>query len=84
MTGRSEPGGVRNAANTKDQVYDALRRRVLARDGWRCQQCGSTTQLEVHHQEFRSHGGANAELNLITLCSRCHQQCHGKADSPFR
>src|SRR6266496_4978938 len=35
--------------------YEALRQRVLRRDGWRCQFCGSRTNLEVHHQHFRSH-----------------------------
>jgi 5-methylcytosine-specific restriction endonuclease McrA len=76
MTRRSEPGGVKNAANNKDQGYDALRRQVLARDGWHCQQCGSMTNLEVHHQEFRSHGGEHDEANLITLCSACHRTAH--------
>jgi hypothetical protein len=31
--------------------YRDLRSRVLHRDGWHCQACGSTTNLTVHHQQ---------------------------------
>jgi hypothetical protein len=34
--------------------YDELREQVLRRDGWRCQFCGSMTNLELHHREFRA------------------------------
>jgi len=60
------------------EAYDDLRQQVLRRDGWRCQSCGSMSNLEVHHQEFRSHGGTDSELNLITLCDSCHSQAHIK------
>jgi 5-methylcytosine-specific restriction endonuclease McrA len=56
--------------------YEELRERVLRRDGWRCQFCGSRTNLEVHHQEFRSHSGEDSIDNLITLCSGCHSSLH--------
>ena len=38
--------------------YSENREQVLRRDRWRCQFCGSMTQLEVHHQLFRSHSGS--------------------------
>ncbi len=57
--------------------YDALRKRVLRRDSWRCQLCGAMTNLEIHHQQFRSHAGEDAEHNLITLCHECHAARHG-------
>lgn len=53
-----------------------LRRRILERDGWRCQSCGLRRNLEVHHIIFRSHSGSDAEQNLITLCSDCHRSLH--------
>jgi len=61
-----------------DHEYGELRERVSRRDGWRCQFCGSMTNLEVHHQQFRSHSGADHEDNLITLCDDCHSAEHGK------
>ncbi len=30
------------------------------------------SNFEVHHREFRSHSGADALENLITLCAACH------------
>jgi len=56
--------------------YEILRQQVLRRDGWRCQSCGTMSNLEVHHQQFRSQSGADSEENLITLCVGCHGQLH--------
>ena len=58
-------------------LYEKLRQQVLRRDGWRCQLCGTTSNLEVHHKEFRSQSGDDSEQNLITLCSACHLTLHG-------
>jgi hypothetical protein len=58
------------------ESYEILRQRVLHRDGWRCQSCGTMSNLEVHHQQFRSHSGHDSEENLITLCSACHGKVH--------
>ena len=59
--------------------YERLRQQVLHRDGWRCQSCGTTSNLEIHHKQFRSHSGHDSEENLITLCSTCHSSVHGQA-----
>ena len=56
--------------------YESLRQQILRRDGWRCQSCGMMSNLEVHHREFRSQSGADAEENLITLCTECHAIAH--------
>jgi 5-methylcytosine-specific restriction endonuclease McrA len=56
--------------------YEQLRDYVLLRDGWRCQFCGSRQNVEVHHQQFRSHSGEDTEENLITLCTNCHWLMH--------
>ena len=58
------------------EAYQQLCQQVLRRDGWRCQQCGSRTHLQVHHIQLRSQLGDDAEENLITLCSECHDQVH--------
>ncbi|MGC1380930.1 MAG: HNH endonuclease [Candidatus Baltobacteraceae bacterium] len=49
---------------------------MLHRDGWRCQGCGTMTNLEVHHRQFRSHSGPDTEENLNTLCNTCHSSIH--------
>jgi 5-methylcytosine-specific restriction endonuclease McrA len=58
------------------ELYEQLRNQVLRRDCWRCQSCGTMSNLEVHHQEFRSHSGDDSEQNLITLCTVCHAAVH--------
>jgi 5-methylcytosine-specific restriction endonuclease McrA len=58
--------------------YEKLRWQILRRDSWRCQSCGAMSNLEVHHQQFRSHSGADSEKNLITLCATCHSSVHGR------
>jgi 5-methylcytosine-specific restriction endonuclease McrA len=55
---------------------ESLRQQILCRDGWRCQSCGTTSNLEVHHREFRSHSGEDSDENLITLCAACHARVH--------
>ncbi|MGD9546497.1 MAG: HNH endonuclease [Candidatus Krumholzibacteriia bacterium] len=72
-----DPRTGRNTATIPPRV----RRRVLARDGHRCQGsgCTNTRFLEVHHVLPRARGGTNAPDNLITLCSACHRHLHEKA-----
>lgn len=61
--------------------YQELRERVLRRDSWRCQFCGSMKSLEVHHQKFRSRSGEDTAENLITLCASCHSVMHSTSVS---
>jgi 5-methylcytosine-specific restriction endonuclease McrA len=56
--------------------YDRLRQQVLRRDAWRCQSCGTMSNLEIHHKQFRSHSGDDSEENLITMCTDCHATAH--------
>jgi 5-methylcytosine-specific restriction endonuclease McrA len=56
--------------------YERLRQQVLHRDGWRCQSCGTMSNLAVHHKQFRSRSGDDSEENLITLCACCHGEMH--------
>jgi 5-methylcytosine-specific restriction endonuclease McrA len=60
------------------QIYRRLIKRVLERDGWRCQKCRSLENLQVHHKIRRSHQGDDALANLVTLCAYCHMAEHGQ------
>jgi 5-methylcytosine-specific restriction endonuclease McrA len=71
---RIRPKRVRLRLDTEQ--YDTLRYLVLRRDGWRCQSCGTMSNLEVHHKDFRSHSGDDSNQNLITLCTACHARVH--------
>jgi 5-methylcytosine-specific restriction endonuclease McrA len=71
---------MRNVKRTKlgQQLYRRLMKRVLGRDGWRCQNCGALENLQVHHQIKRSQQGDDALANLLTLCAHCHMAEHGQ------
>ena len=58
------------------EEYTGLWNHVLARDGWRCQYCGSRNNLHVHHIVYRSEGGIDTSGNLVTLCLSCHDGVH--------
>ena len=58
------------------QAYEILRKEVLDRDHWHCQNCGATENLQVHHIQWRSRLGNDSPENLITLCARCHKSFH--------
>ena len=59
-------------------VTPRVRRQVLARDHYRCTVpgCRSARNLDLHHVEFRSHGGGNEMWNLTTTCSAHHKCLH--------
>ena len=59
-------------------AYRNLKQSVLTRDGWRCQKCGVSANLEVHHITPRNLLGHDKAENLITLCARCHRKSHGR------
>ena len=52
------------------------RQKVLWRDGYKCQHCGSEENLQAHHIIFKSNGGGNSVKNGITLCVECHVSLH--------
>lgn len=64
-------------SNTK--MYKDFRKDILRRDNYQCKQCGSTTDLEVHHIKSRKlfPNLIMDTNNVITLC----RQCHSKTDS---
>jgi 5-methylcytosine-specific restriction endonuclease McrA len=44
---------------------------VLARDGWRCRECGRPANV-VDHIEPIAHGGTDHPSNLQALCAGCN------------
>ena len=41
-----------------------MMKRVLERDGWRCQKCGSLENLQIHHKTKRRQLGSDFPGNL--------------------
>ena len=42
----------------------------------RCELCGSTWLLQVHHKRPKSVGGDDTPDNLICVCGNCHIMLH--------
>lgn len=51
-----------------------IRRLVMKRDDYRCQQCGSTERLSIDHIIPRSKGGSSYPPNLQVLCMPCNMR----------
>ena len=60
-------------------AWQNARAAARKRDGERCQRCGATEGLEVHHITPLAEGGAEFDLsNLTTLCQECHVGVGGR------
>ena len=84
-TGTFDPHKLKNPDITNEQYqkgvqygFENVKAYILSRDGYKCK-CGESNcskKLEVHHIKFRSNGGSDNPDNLITLCSKHHDQLH--------
>jgi 5-methylcytosine-specific restriction protein A len=64
--------------------YSVWRRLILERDGYKCNLCGKTKRLEVHHVIPVAFNGTLIleKSNGITLCHLCHKKIHKKIRIP--
>ena len=68
----------------KDPRWQKKRLEILDRDQWMCRVCGDVkTTLVVHHNKYiRGKAPWNyPDINLITLCEKCHNKFHNKQKS---
>ncbi len=63
---------------TTTTVTARKREQVLARDGYCCTVpgCRRSVGLDLHHLEYRSHGGGHELSNLAVLCDLHHRAAH--------
>lgn len=66
-----------NGVYRRGTHWHSIRRAIIERDGFKCTECFSTKELNVHHKipfrMFDNVDNANALGNLITLCKPCHR-----------
>lgn len=53
-----------------------FRAKVLWRDKFSCQHCGSNDVLQAHHIRQRKDGGSSRVGNGVCLCEKCHKELH--------
>lgn len=66
----------RPSPSSSNRPSPHARKRVKERDGGRCQACGSTVGLRVHHRQQVAEGGSHDPSNLVTLCVIWHAAVH--------
>lgn len=64
----------------KNQLWLNKKAEILKRDNYRCTNCGSILNLQVHHKRYISGRMAWDYDNndLITLCRNCHYSIHSE------
>lgn len=56
--------------------WQAVRKKRLEIDGYRCSVCGLADNLNVHHLSYKNLGAEDIENDLVTLCHSCHATLH--------
>jgi hypothetical protein len=62
-------------AHINSAAWRKTRRGALDRAGHRCERCGGTNRLQVHHLTY-ARFGHEAPEDLLVLCDRHHRQAH--------
>lgn len=65
------------------QIPKENREKVIARDGGKCNYCGTTERLTVDHIVPLKHGGSNLMSNMITSCHSCNSKKNGNRLLPI-
>jgi RNA-directed DNA polymerase len=59
-----------NAEN--NEQWRVIKEEVMAERGAKCEQCGNTVNLDLHHIKARRYGGKDVKANAQLLCESCH------------
>lgn len=64
--------------------WQGKRSERLRMDNFRCQKCGSTRSLQVHHTTYQNFKHENVATDLITLCKLCHELIEYQKTEEYR
>ena len=78
----SEEVWLGNAEN--NERWREIKAQVKAERGARCERCGSTVALDLHHRHARRSGGQDTIENAELLCRPCHMQTPTFGDNSRR
>lgn len=75
--------GETRKARYRDYLYSPVwkerKEAALRRAHHKCQRCGGTKRLQVHHPHYNRVGN-EAARELIVLCRSCHAAEHGRPE----
>ena len=63
----------------KSEKWYAFRNKVFKKRGKRCENCGNTLSLQVHHLSYKTgHKPWEYDIcDVVVLCRDCHAKIHG-------
>ena len=61
----------------------AFRCKVMGDRGYKCEKCGTSNQLTVHHKHYKSLGHEQLK-DVELLCWNCHQAQHPWKERPVK
>jgi len=75
-----------------DVRWQAKRKQILERDGYKCVICNNISHLTVHHKQYHFSTHLNRYRDpweydnkyLFTLCESCHRRGHTKFEVPTK
>ena len=70
---RSRGGIGRRIGGGRPPIPRYVRHEVYRRDGYKCNHCGSSYNLQIDHVVPRSHSGPDHITNYQTLCETCNK-----------
>jgi len=71
---RKIPESRRRSNYRREDCPQKIKDRVKQRDGENCRNCGTNSNLEVHHIVPVKVNGEHKMGNLATLCRKCHEK----------
>jgi len=63
----------------KSNEWKNLRMQALTKRGFTCEFCGEDARI-VHHVRYPKDFSDDSLKNLVVVCKRCHDLCHGIRD----
>lgn len=63
--------------------WKSVRQKAFVAHGRKCQCCGATKNLEVHHRHYDTLGHERVE-DLEVLCVACHDEAHEEREDERR
>lgn len=69
--------GSKNYTRLHRARWEATRKQVFQRDGYKCRLCGHRGRLEAHHEPPMTAGGDPYDIDgILTVCRNCHIDRH--------
>ena len=62
-----------------DERWKKKRKLVLEYKGYKCEKCGATKNLHIHHKRYLygKYAWEYKMKDLLVLCANCHEKAHG-------